>query len=106
MVPLVAAELCVKGALLQPLKLEAKLRADLLQAGTRSVLLENIPMAAEENKITLVMPSNNLATNKVRLYGEKRGEQTANIMAKARVEIIHNYFRKVVRGTRMVLPIL
>ena len=81
--PLVFSKLRIENALLQPLELEGKSRAQLLQSGARTVffLAVDITMMSNKDEITLIVKRDNLAAFELWLVREKRAQKTPRATA-------------------------
>lgn len=60
-------------------------------------------MAPEKDKVALIVPRDHLSTCKLRLVREKRGQQAANLMSQARVEVVEDQLWGMIGRSGVVL---
>jgi hypothetical protein len=70
------------------------------------ILLENISMMSEKDKISLIVEGHNPSSFEFWLLWEQSGKESANSSTQFCVEIIQNQFRIVIGGVTMVMDIL
>ena len=78
----------IKSSLLQGFQFHCESWADFLKSYTLSLVIENVPMTAEEDEITLVMESDSLSPMKLGNWGEERHDESSNCVTKTGSEIV------------------
>ena len=72
------------------MKLKSHSRSDFFECAGLAILSELVPMVAEEDKITLVVQSDDTPSLEVRHLWEKCCKHSADAVTKHRVEVVHD----------------
>lgn len=71
--------------------LQSETRPDLLELDLLAIVVKDIAMVSDENKITLIVESDDSPSDEFRLLWDKRSEETRNCVTKSRRKIVHDH---------------
>lgn len=94
--PLVFAKFGVEGALLEGAQLEGEPWPQLLDSHLL-LILENIPVEAEEDEVTLVVEGGHLAADELGVVGEEGCKEATDAVTQTRGEVVEDHLGGMLR---------
>ena len=73
-------------------ELQSESWSHFLEMGTAAILVKLVPVVPHEDKISLVVESNHIATMELRVLWEQRSNHPSNSITKHCIEVIENEF--------------